>query len=226
MMKFPPEVTADEIEQQFLHALRTCERSDWPYRTWKMKEVLPLNLCIGILTLPICPAFLGKTDGTRGTYNDQRTFITPTLRGKFACCQALADALQRPTVARQLAETCAIQVEGSYLRMEYIQDIDRAWLEPHRDIPEKLFSMVIYLFHGPDSVEWGTDIYDHDMKWIGRATGAFNSATIFIAGPHTWHGFEPRTIVGVRRLMEINYVTPDWRRRDQLAFPDRPISLG
>ena len=225
-MKFPPDVSADVIERQFLHALRTCERSDKPYRTWKLKEVFPVELCTGILTLPICPAFLGDTDGTRGTYNDQRTFITPTLREGFQCCQALAEALQRPTVARQLAETCQIAVEGGYVRVEYIQDIDGAWLEPHRDIPEKLFSMVIYLFHGPHSAEWGTDIYDADRQWIGRSSGEFNSATIFIAGPATWHGFDKRKIVGVRRLMEINYVRPSWRRREQLAFPDQPISPG
>jgi hypothetical protein len=225
-MKFPPDVSADAIEQQFLHALRTCERSDKPYRTWKLKEVFPIELCTGILTLPICPAFLGDTDGTRGTYNDQRTFITPKLREGFQACQALSEALQRPGVARQLAETCEIAVAGGYLRMEYIQDIDGAWLEPHRDIPEKLFSMVIYLFHGPDSAEWGTDIYDADRQWIGRSTGDFNSATIFIAGPASWHGFEKRKIVGVRRLMEINYVRPTWRRREQLAFPDQPITLG
>jgi hypothetical protein len=225
-MKFPPDVSADVIERQFLHALRTCERLEWPYRTWKLKEVFPIELCTGILTLPICPAFLGDTDGTRGTYNDQRTFITPKLREGFQCCAALADALQRPAVARQLAETCDIEVEGGYLRMEYIQDIDGAWLEPHRDIPEKLFSMVIYLFHGPESAEWGTDIYDADRKWVARSSGEFNSAAIFIAGPATWHGFEKRKIAGVRRLMEINYVRPSWRRRDQLAFPEQPISLG
>ena len=39
--------------------------------------------------------------------------------------------------------------------MEYIQDTDGAWLEPHRDIPEKLFSMVIYLSIGPDCVGLG-----------------------------------------------------------------------
>jgi hypothetical protein len=225
-MKFPPDVSADVIERQFLHALRTCERSEWPYRTWKLKEVFPIELCTGILTLPICPAFLGDTDGTRGTYNDARTFITPKLREGFQCCQALADALQRPAVARQLEATCDIQVEGGYLRVEYIQDINGAWLEPHRDIPEKLFSMVIYLFHGPESAEWGTDIYDADQKWVARSSGEFNSATIFIAGPATWHGFDKRPIVGVRRLMEINYVRPSWRRRDQLAFPEQPISLG
>jgi hypothetical protein len=226
MMKFPPDVSADAIERQFLHALRTCERLEKPYRTWKLKEVFPIELCTGILTLPICPAFLGDTDGTRGSYNDQRTFITPKLREGFQACQALAEALQRPAVARQLAETCSIAVEGGYVRVEYIQDIDGAWLEPHRDIPEKLFSMVIYLFHGPDCAEWGTDIYDADRQWIGRSSGEFNSATIFIAGPATWHGFDKRTIVGVRRLMEINYVRPSWRRREQLAFPDQPITLG
>ncbi|PPQ29146.1 hypothetical protein [Rhodopila globiformis] len=225
-MKFPPEVSADEIERHFLQSLRACQRSEEPYRTWKMKEVLPLNLCIGILTLPICPAFLGKTDGTRGTYNDQRTYLNPTLRGKFDCCEAMAQAFQRPTVARALAETCDVEPEGGYLRIEYIQDIDGAWLEPHRDIPEKIFSLVIYLFHGPDSVNWGTDIYDHDVKWIGRASGEFDSGTIFIAGPHSWHGFEPRPLVGVRRLMEINYVRPNWIRREQLSFPDRPITLA
>ena len=125
-----------------------------------------------------------------------------------------------------MAETCDIPVAGSYLRMEYMQDIDGAWLEPHRDIPEKLFSMVVYLFTGPDAEEWGTDIYDADVRWVGRSAGEFNSGVIFVPGPATWHGFDPRPIVGVRRLMEINYVRADWRDREQLAFPDRPISLG
>jgi exoribonuclease II len=48
---------------------------------------------------------------------------------------------------------------------------------------------------------------------------------IFVAGPNTWHGFDPRPIIGVRRLMEINYVRSDWRDTSQLAFPDRPIRL-
>ena len=109
--------------------------------------------------------------------------------------------------------------------MEYMQDTDGAWLEPHRDIPEKLFSMVIYLFTGPDAKDWGTDIYDAERRWVGRSAGEFNSAVIFVPGPATWHGFDRRPIVGVRRLMEINYVRPDWRDREQLASPDRPIRL-
>jgi len=225
-MHYPPVPSVDAIAGQFCRAVYKSSRADQPYRHWKLQDVFPLNLCTGILTLPIAPPFLGRTDGTRNSYNAARCFITPELRAKFPTCQALSEALQRPDVARLLAETCDIQVEGSNLRMEYIQDIDGAWLEPHRDIPEKLFSMVVYLFTGPDASEWGTDIYDADRRWIGRSSGEFNSGVIFVPGPATWHGFDPRPIVGVRRLMEINYARSDWRDREQLAFPDQPIRLA
>ncbi len=224
-MQYPPVPAVADIAARFCAALRGAERAERPYRHWKLREVFPIDLCTGILTLPIAPPVLGETDGTRNTYNAARCFITPTLRGKFPTCQALAEALQRPDVARLLAATCEIPAAGSFLRMEYMQDTDGAWLEPHRDIPEKLFSMVIYLFTGPDAAEWGTDIYDADRRWVGRSAGEFDSAVIFVPGPATWHGFDRRPIVGVRRLMEINYVRPDWRDREQLAFPDRPIRL-
>ena len=224
-MRYPPVPTADAVATQFRNALATAGRAEWPYRHWKLHEVFPLDLCTGILTLPIAPPPLGDTDGTRNSYNASRCFITPTLRAKFPTCEVLAEALQRPSVARQLAETCEIPLAGSYLRMEYIQDTDGAWLEPHRDIPEKLFSMVVYLFTGPDAAEWGTDIYDAERRWVGRSAGTFDSATIFVPGPATWHGFDKRPIIGVRRLMEINYVRPDWRDREQLACPEQPIRM-
>ena len=112
---------------------------------------------------------------------------------------------------------------GSFVRIEYIQDTDGAWLEPHRDIKEKLFSMVLYLCTGPQAKDWGTDIYDDEKRWVGRSSAEFNRSAIFKAGPATWHGFDKRPIVGVRRLMEINYVV-DWRDREQLAFPDTPVT--
>ncbi len=225
-MTYPQTPDASAIADHFSAALRRARRDERPYRHWKIAEALPESLCTGILTLPIAPPQLGRTDGTRDTYNKQRCFFTPLLRSKFPSCAALSDALQRPDVASLLAETLEIQAEGAFLRMEYIQDTDGAWLEPPRDIPEKLFSMVIYFSIGPDSVDWGTDIYDAERRWVGRSSGEFNSAVIFVPGPATWHGFDLRPIVGVRRLMEINYVRPSWRDREQLAFPDRPISTA
>ncbi len=215
-----PAVLADH----FVQALRGAQTKEDYYLRWALKDVLPEALCTAILVLPIVPPMLGNTDGTRNTYNRQRTFITPHLRQQFPACQNRAEAFQRPDVARQFEETCGIKAEGTFFRAEYMQDTDGMWLEPHRDLVEKVFSMVIYLCTGPEAKNWGTDIYDHQKKWVARSSADFNTGVIFKAGPHTWHGFDKRPINGVRRLMEINYVR-DWTDREQLAFPDRPIAV-
>lgn len=222
-MTFPTLPSIDETARHFGRSLSAARRDDRPYRHWLLENVLPESLCVGILTLPIAPPIIDDCHGVRDRHNDKRCFFTPRLQSRFPACAALAEAMQRPAIARLFEEVCDIKVAGGYLRMEYIQDTDGAWLEPHRDIKEKLFSMVIYLCTGPDAEDWGTDIYDNDRRWVGRSSAAFNSAVIFVAGPDTWHGFEKRPIEGVRRLMEINYVDPSWRDRDQLSFPERPV---
>lgn len=225
-MSFPALPSVEEVARHFGHALREAERNDVPYRRWALTNVLPESMCVGILTLPIAPPSIDDCGGVRDRHNDKRCFFTPQLQSQFPACAVFAEAMQRPELARLFQDVCNIAVEGGYLRMEYIQDTDGAWLEPHRDIKEKLFSMVLYLCTGPDAKDWGTDIYDDEKRWIGRSSADFNSAVIFVAGPNTWHGFEKRPIDGVRRLMEINYVHPSWRDRDQLSFPDRPIVVA
>jgi hypothetical protein len=220
----PP--SADDITRHFRRALMDSERRETPYRHWRLVDVLPEDLAIGLIALPIAPMVVDDCRGVRDVDNSKRTFLTPWLRSRFEACDRFAEALQRPDVARLVAKTCEIDVEGAYLRMEYIQDIDGAWLVPHCDVPQKLMSMVIYLCTGPDAPEWGTDIYDAERRWAGRASAEFNSAAIFIPGKNTWHGFEKRKLIGIRRLFEINYVHPSWRDRDQLCYPDRPVTLG
>jgi len=224
-MAYPVLPKADVVAEHFINALSEASRKDTPYRHWTISNVLPEVMCTGILTLPVAPPVLGDTDGTRDTYNGTRGFFTPQMREDFPACRLLCDALQSREVARQCEQTFDINAQGGFLRIEYIQDTDGAWLEPHRDIPDKLFSMVIYLCTGPEARNWGTDIYDDNRQWIGRSTADFNTAVTFIAGPNTWHGFDRRQIKGVRRLMEINYVK-NWLDRDQLAFPDRPIGAS
>jgi hypothetical protein len=225
-MEFPCLPEPARVAEHFVAALRGSQREEWPYRHWKLCDVLPESMCVGILSLPIPPPSVGVTDGTRASFNDRRIFFDAARIVRYAPCAVLAQALQRPEVARAAAETLGIPVEGAYLRMEYIQDTDGAWLEPHCDIPEKLFSMVIYLCTGPDAADWGTDIYDAERRRVGRSSAEFDNAVIFIPGANTWHGFDRRPIVGVRRLMEINYVRPSWRDREQLAFPEQPIRMG
>ena len=230
-MSFPHVPEPAAIADHFCGALKASLRKEDYYRRWVLKAVLPESLCVGVLVLPICPPWIDECGGVRdlNDNNKKRSFFTPQLQADFPACAVFAQAFQRPEVARLFSETLGIpadEIEGSYLRIEYIQDTDGAWLEPHRDIREKFFSMVIYLCTGPEAKNWGTDIYDHDKKWVGRSNAEFNSAAIFKAGKNTWHGFDKRPIIGVRRLMEVNYVRSSWRDREQLCFPDRPITLG
>ena len=220
----PPGVEA--IARQLRRALLDSRRVETPYRHWTLEDVLPELLAVQLISLPVAPLLIDDCRGVRDVDNSKRTFLTPRLRDRFPSCQHFAAALQRPDVAARFAETCGFDVEGAYLRMEYIQDIDGAWLEPHCDVPQKLMSMVIYLCTGHDAPGWGTDIYNERRVKVGSSSSAFNSAAIFIPGRNTWHGFEPRKLIGVRRLFEINYVHPSWRDRGQLCFPDRPVTLG
>lgn len=217
---------ADEIARHFRRALLDCEMSDVPYRHWSMVDALPEALCLHIIGLPIAPLIIDDCKGVRDVDNSLRTFVTPAAQADHPPLAVLAQALQRPEIAALCGKTCGFDVEGSYLRMEYIQDIDGAWLVPHHDVPEKLFSMVIYLCTGPHAKDWGTDIYDNNVKWFAKTSAQFNRAAIFIPGENTWHGFEKRKIIGIRRLFEINYVHHTWRDKDQVCFPDQPIHLA
>ncbi len=225
-MSFPTLPTFDEVVRHFGKALNEARRGEEPYRHWVLADVLPESMCVGVLTLPIAPPVIDDCHGVRDRHNDKRCFFTPRLQSRFPACALLAEAMQRPELWREFGDVCGIAVEGGYLRIEYIQDTDGAWLEPHRDIKEKLFSMVIYLCTGAETKNWGTDIYDDQRRWVGRSSAEFNSAVIFVAGPNTWHGFDKRPIDGVRRLMEINYVHPSWRDRDELSFPYRPVVVA
>lgn len=230
-MSFPVVPDPTMIAQHFCSTLSQAHCDDWPYRHWMLAAALPVDLCVGVMVLPIRPPLIDECGGVRDLddNNNKRIFFTPKLRADFLACEALSQAFQKPEVARALMQALALNpqdIEGSFLRIEYIQDTDGAWLAPHPDIPDKLFSMVIYLCTGPEAKEWGTDIYDAQKKWVGRAKAEFNSAVIFVRSDITFHGFEKRPIIGVRRLMEINYVRTTWRDRSQLAFPTNPITLN
>jgi len=229
-MPFPVIPPPAETAAHFCKAMKAAERLDSPYTRWILKDTIPENLAFRIMMLPIRPPNIAEWGGVRdlGDNNFERTFFTPKYQQDFPEIKAFVDAFQRPEVARQFSETCNIapeRLEGGFLRIEYMQDTDGMWLKPHPDITAKLFSMVIYLCTGPEAKDWGTDIYDAEKKWVDRGPADFNRAVIFVRTETTFHGFEKRPIVGVRRLLEINYVIPEWRDRYQLCLPDTPVTL-
>lgn len=194
-----------------------------PFRHWLLDEVLPSPLADGVGALPVSSAATGDTLGRRETHNGTRVFVSPGNQARFPVCAALARGFQHLAVLSQIEATYGVDLGGSYLRIEYCQDHDGFWLEPHTDIAVKRLTMLVYLSLGSEAAEWGTDVYDSDLKRVGRVPGGFNCGLVFVPGTDTWHGFDPRPIRGVRRSLIVNYVSPEWRARHELAFPDRPV---
>jgi len=218
--------TMDEVARHFSHALTASRRDEQPYRHWFLQDTLPESVAFNIIALPIIPMDCRGYDGTRIQNNSKRTFFDPPNQARYPVLALLAQAMQTEAVTRQIEKVCETDLTGSYLRIEYIQDTDGAWLQPHPDIKEKIFSGVVNLFTGPDKAGWGTDIYDREKRRVGRASSDFNASVIFLPTPYTWHGYDKRPIAGIRRLLEINYVRGDWRDRAQLAFPGSPINAA
>ena len=205
------------------HAICAAHRSDDPYPHWALRSVLPAELCRAIVALPFAPPAIDDTRGKRETHNTTRIFVSEANRACHLACEALAEAFQDEATVALLQDVCDRPLAGGSLRIEYCQDTDGFWLEPRTDIGAKLFTMLIYLSDHPDAEQWGTDIFDARHNLVERASGAFNTGLIFLPAVDTWHGFSRRSISGVRRSLIINYVTPDWRSRGELAFPTEPV---
>jgi hypothetical protein len=216
--------TADDIVQSFMLSLDRAKRSEQPYRNWALKACFPADTVDDILALPFEAPSLDGVSGKRELHNNTRKYFDVDNRKRFAVCEAVAQAFQDKRLTGHIEKSCATDLTGSYLRIEFAQDIDGFWLEPHTDLGVKVFTMLLYLSKDPGHKDLGTDIYDGEKRHVGRSPFASNAAMVFVPSNNTYHGFERRRIEGVRTSLIINYVTDEWRAREQLAFPEAPIA--
>jgi hypothetical protein len=78
-------------------------------------------------------------------------FITLVLQAMFPACRILAEARSRG---------------GGQLSARGVHSgRDRGWLKPRRNIPQRLFSMVVCWFVAPDAADCGTDLHDASLTW-------------------------------------------------------------
>jgi len=214
----------EEISRCFVNSLNNTVTTTAPYDHWIVENSLPKNECDALKELPFPEPQPLEKSGTREANNATRVYFDTDNQKQFNICSDIAAAFQSDAVVSAIQTKCGTNLDGSYLRIEYAQDIDGFWLVPHTDIGPKLFTMLLYISDNPQHAELGTDIYADEETHFGRSPFSPNTSMIFIPSDHSWHGFEPREIHGVRKSVIINYVTADWRAREQLAFPDRPIS--
>jgi hypothetical protein len=207
----------------FLSSLQHGHRSDFPYPHWLLERCLPDEIVTAVTGLPIAPAHIEDTQGRRETHNDSRIHFGEQYRSRYDVMDVLARVFQSHPTVNALEAASGARLGGTSLRIEYCQDSDGFWLEPHTDIGVKKFTMLIYLNREPQGADWGTDIYSDRDRHVGRAPAGFNKGLIFVPSDKTWHGFEKRSMHGVRKSLIINYVGPEWRNRHELCFPDEAV---
>lgn len=214
---------AARLIEHFASSLDRGRVETAPYRHWLLEDVFPDETgdAIAGLEFPVPP--IADTKGRRETHNHLRQFFSVENRARFPVCAEVAEAFQAEATVRRIERACGIALAGSYLRIEYCQDTDGFWLEPHTDIGAKLFSMLIYLSRGEEMASLGTDIFDETGAWVGSAPAGFNRAMMFVPAENTWHGFRRRPIPGVRKSLIVNYVKDEWRSRHELAYPEEPV---
>lgn len=218
--------SSEAVVDTLLKSIEASKRNDQPYKHWFLERCLPAGDVETILGLPFPAPELGGVSGKRELHNATRTYFDQENMSKHPVCKSFNDAFQDPRVTGRIETYFGTNLDGSYLRVEYAQDTGGFWLEPHTDLGVKLFTMLLYMSPDPEHADLGTDIYDASKKHVGRSPFVSNGALIFVPSTDTYHGFEPRNIPGVRKSIIINYVTNEWRAREQLAFPDRPIKTA
>jgi hypothetical protein len=209
----------NKTSQTLLAALRKAEHRREPFDYWLLEDILPEAVCDGIAALPFAPADNAIFDGRRESNNSKRVYFTPANQERFAVCREVVGAFHSSRVAHALERTTGADLAMGQLRIEYCQDVDGFWLEPHVDIPVKLLTMLVYLTDAPELHDAGTDICDSspEHKLVASTPYEWNAGLIFVPGKNTWHGFRKRAIRGVRKSIIINYVGPEWRALEELA---------
>ncbi|MBN9079939.1 MAG: hypothetical protein BGP04_05230 [Rhizobiales bacterium 62-17] len=217
--------SADQIVKTFCASVDAARPFDAPYRHFLMDELFPAGVSEALNTLPFKAPSVEGVSGKRELHNDTRSYFDDANMARFPVMKEVAKALHGPDVTRAIAQKFGAPIDDTLLRLEYALDIDGFWLQPHTDLGVKKFTCLIYLSHEEGHEDLGTDIYVDEKTHHSRSPFIPNTAMVFVPGDNTYHGFVRRPIHGVRKSVILNYVTHDWRAREQLSFADQPIRL-
>ena len=215
--------SAEDIIRCFTESIANGDHDSTPYPHWVLKNCFPDDTIQDIQSLPFPAPSLDGVSGKRELHNATRKYFDVENRDRYGSVNAISEAFQDKRLTDLIEKAFGTDLSGTYLRIEFAQDTDGFWLEPHTDLGVKSFTMLLYLSDEEGHDDLGTDVYDASKKHVARSPFAPNLAFVFVPGGDTYHGFERRPIKGVRKSLIINYVTDEWRAREQLAFPEAPI---
>ena len=198
--------------------LENLTHADFPFNHWIFSNCLDEG-ALGEISYSNIPSGDRMYDGTRaadhtgqGVDGKLRLFITKNNCQNFPYLTKLIQSLQSKEMVNKISKIIDKDLSNSYVRLEVIGDKKGFWLKPHKDISEKLMTMMVWANPYNEASNLGTDLYDKNFKLVKTIKYVHNSGYFFSSGDDTWHGLELKEIQKERRCIQINYVTfnTDW----------------
>ena len=198
--------------------LENLTHADFPFNHWVFSNCLEEG-ALDEISYSNIPSGDRMYDGTRaadhtgqGVDGKLRLFITKNNCQNFPYLTKLIQSLQRKEMVNKISKIIDKDLSNSYVRLEVIGDKKGFWLKPHKDISEKLMTMMVWANPYNEASNLGTDLYDKNFKLVKTIEYVHNSGYFFSSGDDTWHGLELKEIQKERRCIQINYVTfnTDW----------------
>ena len=198
--------------------LDNIEAFESPFKHWQIKKCID-DSTLKEISFCSLPAGERAYDGTRaadhtgkGLDGKLRLFIDKNNSKYYPNLTKLIKNLQKFELSNKLSSILNKDLSNSYVRLEVIGDKKGFWLKPHKDIPEKLMTMMIWANPYNESDILGTDLYNDNLKIVKTIKYEHNKGYFFASGKDTWHGLEKKEIIKERRCIQLNYVTfkTDW----------------
>ena len=198
--------------------LENLTHVDFPFNHWVFSNCLEEG-ALDEISYSNIPSGDRMYDGTRaadhtgqGVDGKLRLFITKNNYQNFPFLTKLIQSLQSKEMVNKISKIIDKDLSNSYVRLEVIGDKKGFWLKPHKDISEKLMTMMVWANPYNEASNLGTDLYDKNFKLVKTIKYVHNSGYFFSSGDDTWHGLELKEIQKERRCIQINYVTfnTDW----------------
>ncbi len=198
--------------------LENLTHADFPFNHWVFTNCLEEG-ALDEISYSYIPSGDRMYDGTRaadhtgqGVDGKLRLFITKHNCQNFPYLTKLIQSLQSKEMVNKISKVIDKDLSNSYVRLEVIGDKKGFWLKPHKDISEKLMTMMVWANPYNEASNLGTDLYDKNFKLVKTIKYIHNSGYFFSSGDDTWHGLELKEIQKERRCIQINYVTfnTDW----------------
>ncbi|MDC0232386.1 hypothetical protein OAJ95_00470 [Pelagibacteraceae bacterium] len=198
--------------------LDNLSSADYPFKHWEISNCLDTN-ALNEISYSSIPNGNRAYDGTRaadhsgqGLDGKLRLFLDLKNCSSFPYLAKVIKELQTREIYEKIGNLINKDLSNSFVRLEIIGDKKGFWLKPHKDISEKLMTMMIWANPYKESESLGTDLYDKDFKLVKTIKYLHNNGYFFSSGQDTWHGLELKEIIKERRCIQINYVSfkTDW----------------